>query len=258
MPTLTLAPLVDSLLGVLHCVLLGALVSAAPAGDTAPPPAPAPLEHVAFAELAAAPERWLGETVETTVQLRGAVAAAWHGFLSGVNPWTHVALDVWADEQLLWDAAEFAAPAGRLHVPVPVLLTAAVRSLGRPVGAPATWAPHTRLRATVRVEAYTAGRGWLVLLAATPTAEQVPEGTVLHAIRGRELLAEQAFALAVSELEKALLPPLPALQRAALEADLAEARLSAGARRGPGSAPARRSPRGARAPRGSGASGPRG
>lgn len=176
--------------------------------------APTPVPEVPFAELAAAPELWLGETVETIVQVRGAVREAWEGYLSGFTPGNAIALDVWADSQLLWHADEFAAPAGRLYVSPLTLLGAAFRP-----GDTRAWAPHTRLRARVRVEAFTAGRGWIALLDARPTVEQVPEGTVLHAIRGFELSGKNAPALALSELEKALLAPLPAHARRPLEAE---------------------------------------
>jgi hypothetical protein len=150
--------------------------------------------------------------------VRGVAPGPWEGFASGLSPRSHIALDVWADSQLLWDAEEFAAPAGRLYVEPLALGRTALASAFRPAGAPRAWAKHTRLRAIVRVDAYTAGRGWIVLLAAEPTTEQVPEGTVMHAIRGLALAQEDAHALAASELDKALLPPLPEHARRPLAA----------------------------------------
>jgi len=200
-------------------LLLTTLLVGAAQVDALPEPRQVTLARtfVDFDDLAAAPERWLGETVETLVQVRGAAPGAWEGFLSGLSPRSHIALDVWADSQHLWDADEFAAPAGRLYAePVP-FLGAALCSVVRSEGAPRVWGMHTRLRAVVRVEAYTAGRGWIVLLAAEPTDEQVPEGTVLHAIRGLALAEQGAHELAVSELDKALLPPLPEHARRPLE-----------------------------------------
>ncbi len=187
----------------------------------------APPSQVAFEDLTATPELWLGETVQTVVQVRGASAERWEGFLSGLSPRTHVALDVWSDTQLLWDAEDFHAPAGRLYVPVSVLVGEALRSLQRPTGVPATFERHTRALVTVRVVAYTAGRGWLEVQRIEPTAEQVPEGTVLHAIRGLDLVRQGVTTLAVSELEKALRPRLPQHIRAALEAELQRARSGA-------------------------------
>ena len=168
-----------------------------------PRPAPKPpvegvamLSQVAFEDLAATPELWLGETVQTVVQVRGASAERWEGFLSGLSPRTHVALDVWSDSQVLWDAEDFHAPAGRLFVPAAALVGEALRSLQRPAGVPATFERHTRARVTVRVVAYTAGRGWLEVERIEPTPEQVPEGTVLHAIRGLDLARKGVTTLA--------------------------------------------------------------
>lgn len=240
----------------LHSLLAPLLAAlAAPGALEGPATRSAPLEAVPFELLAAAPERFLGETVATVFVVRSAVAAPWSGYLSGVAPSTHVALDVWADAQPLWEEEEYAAPLGRVYVALSTLFRETA-PLGRHLGAPRTFAPFTRLAATVRVEAYTAGRGFIVVTDVARTPEQAPEGTVLHAIRGRELLGKGAYALAVSELEKALLPDVPAHVRAALERDLNEAR--ARASRAPSSKPARRSPPDARGPRGSGASGPRG
>ncbi|MEZ6014841.1 MAG: hypothetical protein R3F49_07000 [Planctomycetota bacterium] len=182
-----------------------------------------PAAFVELAALVAAPERWLGETLETIVQVRGAAPGAWEGYMSGLSPATHVALDVWADSQLLWDPLEYAAPLGRLYVRPEALLVSACASAFRALDAPVTWAPHTRLAVRVRVAAFTAGRGWLEVLDARPTAEQVPEGTVMHAIRGLQLLNEGAYGLAASELEKALLPPLPGHAKAPLAAAHARA-----------------------------------
>jgi hypothetical protein len=199
-------------------LLTSLLIGAAPTDGPQEPAVAAPARvFVDFVELAAAPELWLGETVDTIVQVRDVAPGTWEGFLSGLSPRSHVALDVWADSQLLWDADEFNAPVGRVYVEPLALIRAAVASAFRAEGAPRTWGRHTRLRAVVRVEAYTAGRGWIVLLAAEPTAEQVPEGTVLHAIRGLALVEQEAFELAASELEKALLPPLPEHARRPLE-----------------------------------------
>jgi len=186
-------------------------------------PGPA-LELVAFEELAAAPELWLGSTVETIVQVRGAVSEPWEGFLSGLSPRTHIALEVWGDRQQLWEAEAYAATLGRLHIPAPVFFVTALGAALAPREASNPWRKHTRLRVQVHVEAYTAGRGWLTVVRAEPTAEQVPEGTVLHAIRGLALEVEGAYSLAASELEKALLAPLPDHQRAPLFAALERVR----------------------------------
>jgi hypothetical protein len=188
---------------------------------------------VPFRELVRGSERWLGETVETVVQVQSAFAEPWEGYLSGLSPATHVALDVWADEQLLWVADEHARPAGRLYVTPTVLLGGIVASCSAPEGTPRTWARYTRLRVRVRVAAYTAGRGWLEVTAAAPTAEQVPEGTLLHAIRGFELLGQKAHGLAVNELERALRAPLPEHASRPLEAALAKARRGATASSAP-------------------------
>lgn len=217
------------------------LIGAAPMDGPEDPNAAAPTRaFVDFVELAAAPERWLGETVETIVQVRGVAPGTWEGFLSGLSPRSHIALDVWADSQLLWDAEEFTAPAGRVHVEPVALFGAALASVFRAEGTPRAWALHTRLRAVVCVDAYTAGRGWIVLLSAEPTVEQVPEGTVLHAIRGLALAEQKAYELAASELDKALLPPLPDHARRPLEAvrDRARAALQRSAM--PASSPRRR------------------
>jgi len=201
-------------------VVLCAAAALCPAERGAP-------QAVPFDALTEAPELWLGETVQTVVQVRGALAERWEGFLSGLSPRSHVALDVWGDDQLLWDPEQFRAPSGRIHVPVQVLLGEALRSTQRRAGVPATFARHTRARVTLRVVAYTAGRGWLEVERIEPTAEQVPEGTVLHAIRGLDLLRQGVTGLAISELEKALLPRLPAHVRAVLERELRRARAAA-------------------------------
>ena len=54
-----------------------------------------------------------------------------------------------------------------------------------------------------------AGAAWIEVTDASWTPEQTPEGTVLHAIRGLELIEREGWALAVSELDRAMAPNLP-------------------------------------------------
>ncbi|MEO0660514.1 MAG: hypothetical protein AAFZ87_03150 [Planctomycetota bacterium] len=181
-----------------------------------------PAEHIAAAEACArvaprtewyalgalmdAPELSLGDPVRVRVQFRSE-AEAWDPLLTRFDPAQYRAFEVWADEQWLWIEEEYTAPAARLFVRRGSSAEAVLWNAR----------PHDRFALRLVVREFQGGSPWIEVTEAAWTAEQTPEGTVLHAIRALDLIERGAWALAVSELERALEPRLPGHVRRELE-----------------------------------------
>ena len=90
--------------------LVAAVLSVAGVVREAPRP-----ETVTWEQLAAAPELFLGRPVQLYVQVSG-VADAWEPFQTPYVRERWIALDGWADEQLLWIEEDHDAPMVRVFV----------------------------------------------------------------------------------------------------------------------------------------------
>lgn len=144
------------------------------------------------------PDLRLGETVNATVQFHGELEE-WNPFLTRFDPSAYRGLTLWADEQWLWLKDDFDAPRAivfaRRGTHAEAVLSGAKR--------------HDRLELDLVVRELHAGRAWIEVTGARWTEQQTPEGTVLHAIRALDMIEREGWALAVSELERALKPNLP-------------------------------------------------
>lgn len=178
----------------------------APDASIAAVPGASALATGSVIDLRRHPERRLGEPQRVVAQFCREVDA-WSPFLTRFDPSAFRCLEVWADEQLLWRKEEFDAPQARLFVrrgsSADVALSAA-RS-------------QDRYQLDLVVREVHAGRAWIEVTAARWAEQQTPEGTVLHAIRGLELMERDGWTLAVGQFERALAPNLPAHVRAELE-----------------------------------------
>lgn len=161
------------------------------------------VEHAVWSQ---DPEQ-LERPVRMFVQVHSLVEE-WEPALSRYAPSRYVQLVAWADEQLLWQRAEWDAPGVLLFVPRGGSLERRVRAAEK----------HDRLQ--VLVEARERLRGRLLAdVTALGTSEQhLPEGSILHALRAERLVRDGGRELAVLELERALAAPLHDAPRRALEA----------------------------------------
>lgn len=192
-----------SLLGVLAAQRGGS----DPAGEQNEPAPPA--AAVALEALRSRPAKHLGQEVRFTLQFR-ALVEDWNPYLSRFEPTRWLALEGWPDEALLWDAAAFARPVGRLFV----RRGGGFEPLARRARA------YQRFAVRARVRELFLGEPWLEVLELVPLAGEVGEGTILHVTRARELAGEEQFALALEQYERARSAPLPPHALAALLAEI--------------------------------------
>lgn len=153
-----------------------------------------------------APDEHFGEAVAAVVQFHELVDD-WTPYLSRFTPEAYVCASVWADEQWLWLADEYEAPMARVFARKGTFAEAILSSAKA----------HDRYEFDLVVRELHAGAAWIEVVGARWTREQTPEGTVLHAIRAMDMIEREGFALAVSELDRALRPLLPSHVRRELE-----------------------------------------
>jgi hypothetical protein len=161
---------------------------------------------VAWQELLDHPGRYLGKTVRLHAQFYSRVEN-WNAFLTRFGSREFSAFQLWSDEQFPWVQAEYEQPRVRLF---------ARR------GQPGEWAlagahAYTRLELRIRVRELFLDLPWAEIESATPTVEEISEGTNIHAARGIELAGQGNLAMARTEFEHALEGLLPEHARAELE-----------------------------------------
>lgn len=164
------------------------------------------LPTVAIDALLQKPELELGITHRAYAQFHGQ-RDDWEPFLTRFHADDYRCVTLWSDEQWLWIEEEYESPAIELFVRRGTDVDRALRDAK----------PHDRFRMAITVREMHAGRAWIEVTEAVPTRVQVPEGTVLHAIRAMEMIEREGWPLAVSELERALRPELPGPVRRELE-----------------------------------------
>lgn len=169
-----------------------------------PPVAEPPL--VPYEELRRRPAQHLARRVRIVVQLEGGVAS-WNPYLSRFGMRDYAAFRAWSDEQLPWQLEDYEAPAVRFFV------RRASPSARAFDGLP----EFARCELVVRVAELFAGEPWLEVERVRRLELQLTEGTVIHAGRAHEFLEQGQWALAESELERALAGALPEGPRAELE-----------------------------------------
>jgi len=161
---------------------------------------------VSWKELVDHPSRYLGKTITLHAQFQSRVES-WSAYLTRFGSHDFAAFQFWSDEQFPWVQAEYQQPLVRLF---------ARR------GQPGEWAlagaqVHSRFELHVRVRELFLDLPWVEIEDATPTVEEISEGTNIHAARGIDLLEKGNHVLARSEFEHALEGLLPAHARAELE-----------------------------------------
>lgn len=205
-------PLIASLL------FAGPEVSAPTGADVQPVEASAPttaaIPTYSISALLDRPEVKLGEEHRVIAQLHGEIDE-WHPFLTRFHVGDYRRITFWADEQWLWIKEEFDAPAADFFVRRGSEADQTLRASSR----------HDRLQLDLIVREVHAGRTWIEVVGARRTEAQTPEGTVLHAIRALDMIEREGWALAVSELERALRPDLPGHVRRELQTILEQCEL---------------------------------
>ena len=198
------------MLHLLSVPLIAVLLHAAPAEDGQLVEASAPVRRalptVSIDALLDKPELRLGETERVMAHYHGEIED-WNPFLTRFHRADYNYLTFWADEQPLWIKNEFDVPAAGFFVRRRTDLAAVLTTAKR----------HDRFALDVKVVAIHAGRPWIEIVDIERTEQQVPEGTVLHAIRALDMIDREGWALAASELERALRPNLPDHTRRELE-----------------------------------------
>ncbi len=157
-------------------------------------------------DLYAAPRAHLGNIARVRFQLRG-LREEWEPYITRFGPQDYMAFDVWSDDQLLWEKAEFDEPLATLFLRRDCEAARTLR------GAP----KYARFEALLRVEQLFLGRPWIELFELRPLPEALNEGALLHATRGVRSLAERKWGRAEDDLRRALASNLPAPARADLE-----------------------------------------
>ena len=159
------------------------------------PPAP---PQVAYEDVLLDAEAHTGRRLRTVLQFHSLIGD-WNPFLTRFAPEAYVGVRAWTDGQFPWIREAFDAPAVRLYVARDTELTGLFESARR----------HDRFEITFIVREHFAGSEWGEILQARRTPENVPEGTVLHAVRALDWMEKGVFELAGSELDRALSAPLP-------------------------------------------------
>ncbi|QDV09440.1 hypothetical protein Poly30_49980 [Planctomycetes bacterium Poly30] len=179
-------------------------------------PVPPVIPTYSISALLYQPERKLGEEHRVFAQLHGEIDD-WHPFLTRFHSGDYRCLTFWADEQWLWIKEEFDAPAVDFFVRRGSEVDRRLRQCRK----------HDRLQLDLEVREVHAGRTWIEITGATLTEAQTPEGTILHAIRALDMIEREGWALAASELERALKPDLPGHVRRELRTILEQCRAAA-------------------------------
>jgi hypothetical protein len=182
----------------------GALRAAPLARGDAQPEAAAPL--VTWSELTQHPAQFLGRSVRLRIQFQAPVAD-WNPWMTRFGTREFDALQAWTDEQLPWVVSDYDAPRVRLFF----------REQSGCAWALAGARVYHRYEMQVRVREWFLGEPWCEIEQVLPLAEQISEGTLIHAGRALQLTEARAWELADGEFEQALSGNLPAHARAELE-----------------------------------------
>ena len=161
---------------------------------------------VGLQELRAEPAKWLGRRVRFVLQF-DAPRATWSPGMTrfGTDSW--LAFSAWADEQFTWDPDEYADPMLHLFVRRGSALGGLLGVIDR----------YERFEAVARVREVFFGVPWIEVESLRPLFELVGEGAILHAARARDLMAKGQWGLALQQLERAGVGPIPEHARAELE-----------------------------------------
>jgi len=162
--------------------------------------------QVRYRELLARPDQFVQGEVRLHVQFHS-LLFDWDPYITRFAPTRYLGITAWADEQMTWEREAYEQPAVR------VFIDRDDPEIGHFLRA----RRHTRFELTCRVRAFLGGDVWIEVTGVRPAREHLPEGSVLHAIRGRELAQNASYELALGEFERALAAPVPEHVREQLE-----------------------------------------
>lgn len=185
---------------ILLTALLHVLLTPIPLAAEAPS-----LPLVSWEEYTARPDLALGELRRMVVQYAAPIDE-WEPYLTRYSPEAYVSLRAWSDSQEPWMRADYDAPAARLFVRRGTRAATLVQSLER----------HDRIVVACVVHDQFLGRAWVEVVSARRMRQYVPEGSVLHAVKGLEFLERGVLDLARDQFARALAAPLPSHAREAL------------------------------------------
>jgi hypothetical protein len=160
------------------------------------------------------PWSWMAQPVHFEMVLEGA-DVPFQPWLSSFGPRDWAALSAWSDDADLWNAKVHATPFARLFIDRGAADLGALLHAHR----------YERFSCWGVVREVHLGQPWIEVVRAEPLLDDVPSGAVLHASRAVDLWGQGQRQLAVSELERAQLAPLPAAHASRLSGLEAQWRL---------------------------------
>jgi hypothetical protein len=163
-------------------------------------------------DLQSRPIHFRGELVKFTLQL-GTPEVSWNPYLTRFDERRYQSWSAWADSQALWHYADFSAPVPRIFA---LRESAAAHALSE-------GSRYGRFEVTAIVRTVFLGDPWIELLSATPLAASHGEGTLLHASRAIQFVADDLFSAAVSQYERALDAPMPKQMEARMRSEQKDA-----------------------------------
>jgi len=149
-------------------------------------------------ELLADPQAALGRRVRLRFQLREE-CVRWNPFVTRFGEADYRAFDVWSDRQFLWEEQQWNAPLARLFV----------RRGSPPEQALSPARRLARFEAVVEARQLFLGQPWLEIESVRRIEDELGEGTLLLATRGREAADQARWAVAREAFEQALLGAMP-------------------------------------------------
>jgi hypothetical protein len=179
-------------------------------GRSARPPETAMAEDLPSTTLSllrAEPTRHLGQTLRVVFVVQSR-PERWNSYLTRFGLEDYRALEVWGDEQFLWDPEAFTTTLGLVFA-----------RRGQPIEAWVDEArPFERYEAVACVRQAFLGRPWIEISEMHKLDQQVGEGSLIHASRAVALMLTGEWPLAQEDLQRALADErLPEHQRAELE-----------------------------------------
>lgn len=181
---------------------------------TGPPEIAPAAEPASLVEVADSPSAWTRRTVRFVVQL-DALEHDWDPGMTRFAPDEWTAVRAWADEQYTWDPDVFERPHRRLFVTRDSGLEDELAAAPR----------FARFEVQATCHAAFGGDAWLELERLVPLEGAVGEGTLVCVNRAADALRQGRYEIALDQLERAAVGPLPDHAKVRLEELAAEFRL---------------------------------
>ncbi len=164
------------------------------------------LPLLSYDDLGWDPESWIGQPLRLRVQYHSLIED-WNPYLTRFGTRHYVGFNAWTDEQRAWVQEDYEDPHLRLYA----------RKDGAVAKQLQNARPHQRFELVCVVREIFGGQPWTEVVGIEQLAQEVPEGSVLHAIRGIEFMRKRTWSLAASQFERALAAPLPAAAKEEFE-----------------------------------------